>query len=409
MRIIVTGNIGSGKSTVSRMLAQRLPGYCLVSVDDIVRGLYQDPDFCSALLQEFGVCDRRSVSNLVFGDVSKRLQLEQLSLAYTRPRVNEAMALPKVIVEFPLLLEIPGWAHRADFLLAVGCDEATQRQRVIERDGISPEKFARIQSSQHSTSLKACLADAYLDTSRSLEQTMQDLDALLPAIEAAALRTRCLRTFGSQAVWEALEKAYGEPHRAYHNLAHLQELFAGLDAFPRDMPHRQAVELAIWFHDFVYSTDLAQYPQNEALSAKAMFDILKAHAPDWLEDARAAEVFLAGELILATKAHKVEAPFVRVDPTRLRAAELFLDLDLSILASAPDRLAQYDQQIALEWGQEPTKASLAFCEGRAQALRRLADRIPLFYSQDFAPREEQARRNLSMLSAHWEAQAALLH
>ena len=47
MRIVVTGNIGCGKSTVCQALVGRLPGYDFVSVDDLARGLYQNEAYLS--------------------------------------------------------------------------------------------------------------------------------------------------------------------------------------------------------------------------------------------------------------------------------------------------------------------------------------------------------------------------
>ena len=46
-----------------------------------------------------------------------------------------------------------------------------------------------------------------------------------------------------------IETAYSEPHRYYHTLAHLENMFAESARFA---PLPPAVEWAIWFHDFVY-------------------------------------------------------------------------------------------------------------------------------------------------------------
>ena len=405
MKIVVIGNIGCGKSTVCRLLAHRLSGYEQFSVDDAVRGLYANPGYLAAVTRAFGVSDRKALSDLVFADPSKKSQLEKLSAGFVRPLIEAAVSLPRVIIEFPLLFEIPGWAPRADFVLALGCDEETQRQRVLGRDGITVEKFERIRASQYSTELKAALADAYLDTSGSLVSVEASVEGLLPLLEVQELKARCERFFGSGAIWPLIRKAYSEEHRAYHNLSHLREVFAALEPHLSSAAYPRAIEMAVWFHDFVYSTEPGAYAKNEALSARALYEKLSDALPDWLTGQHAAEVFLAVEFILATKRHRGESPYVRATEARQSSCALFLDADLCILAANPGRLTAYDNAIAAEWGQRPEAPSAAFCEGRALAMESFAARPRIFFSPEFAAKEPLARDNLTPLAAHWRKRA----
>src|SRR5689334_10156503 len=66
------------------------------------------------------------------------------------------------------------------------------------------------------------------------------------------------------AVLEDLVRAYGEPHRHYHTLYHIAALLALLDRHGSDGSDREALTLAILFHDVVY--DPAR-PDNEEASA----------------------------------------------------------------------------------------------------------------------------------------------
>ena len=137
MKIVVTGTIGSGKSTLCAALATRLPGFSVVSVDDIVRSIYDDADFLTHLSNDFGVVSRKEASDLVFAAPTKRQALEQLSLRYVRPKLAAALDAENLIVEFPLLFEMSDFACRADLVVAVGCDDATQEARVVARDKMS--------------------------------------------------------------------------------------------------------------------------------------------------------------------------------------------------------------------------------------------------------------------------------
>jgi dephospho-CoA kinase len=182
MRLAVTGNIGCGKSTVCRMLAELMPGYAQFSVDDAVRALYGQPAYAAALAGRFGTSCRRTLSDRVFADPELKRELEEFTMGYLLPTMESAMAQPDVVVEFPLLFEMPGWASRFDFVLALGCDDAIQRARVLSRDGISEEKFEQIKAAQLPTRTKAALADAYVDTGVSLGQVRAQLVALLPRL-----------------------------------------------------------------------------------------------------------------------------------------------------------------------------------------------------------------------------------
>ena len=399
MRLIVTAGIGSGKSTACAMLAKMLPTYESFSVDDAVRGLYDDTAFQAELTAHFGVSKRSQLSALVFADPLKRRELERLSSRFLSPLIAKAMELPRVIVEFPLLFEVPGWAHRADFTLALGCAPEIQRARVLARDSISSEKFDRIVSAQHSTELRKCLCDAYIDTSGTLSDVEQSVLALLPELKRRELKARCSQFFGTRAIWPLIEAAYSQPHRAYHNLEHLQEVFSALGERNSPVkgtltPHSRAIELAVWFHDFVYNTQPPAYALNESLSAKAMFQTLTEHLPHWLEGNLGQEVFLAVEFILATRKHSLDTPYLDADPSRRAAAARFLDADLAVLAAPASRFARYDADIATEWGQKASALSPEFRQGRANALSRFLERSAIFLSDYSTQRESLARQNL---------------
>lgn len=179
MRIAITGNIGCGKSTVCGILARLLPGYAQFSVDDTVRALYQREEYTTALTERFGTCERRALSDMVFAQPALKKELEDFAMEYLLPEMEAALAQTHVIVEFPLLYEMGGWAERFDFVLALGCDDETQRARVLSRDNISVEKFEQIRASQLPTAAKAAMADAYVDTSESLADVEKQLTSML--------------------------------------------------------------------------------------------------------------------------------------------------------------------------------------------------------------------------------------
>jgi len=69
---------------------------------------------------------------------------------------------------------------------------------------------------------------------------------------------------GSEAVYQQLLTAYNEPHRVYHNLSHIEHCLTIFDKVSDLMDNPDSVELAIWFHDVIYTLG---DKKNEQLSA----------------------------------------------------------------------------------------------------------------------------------------------
>jgi predicted metal-dependent HD superfamily phosphohydrolase len=223
----------------------------------------------------------------------------------------------------------------------------------------------------------------------------------LPAPSAlAALRDSCDACFGTPAVWPLFERAYSEPQRFYHTLAHLAELFDQLEPF-RGEALWPAIELAVWGHDAVYATTLPAYADNEALSAAWLLNVTQTHCSEDWRRAHAAHMTLAQQWIRATKTHKLP-PECEHDPAQKRAALLFLDADLAILAAPRERLIDYDKSIAQEWSQDPDSPAEAFRFGRLQALKHLREHTPLFHTDEFARLESLAHTNLNTLIERYE-------
>jgi predicted metal-dependent HD superfamily phosphohydrolase len=153
--------------------------------------------------------------------------------------------------------------------------------------------------------------------------------------------------------------AYGEPHRRYHTLAHVQDCLEKLKAVEglseRD---RRILEYAIWWHDAVYD---ARRSNNEEASAAMAERELAAMGVD--EDDRR-EV---RRLILLTKGHRV------AETDRLGA--ILVSIDLSIFGADAGDYDAYARQVREEYAHVPDPA---FRAGRAAVLKRFLA-IPQIY------------------------------
>lgn len=154
----------------------------------------------------------------------------------------------------------------------------------------------------------------------------------------------------SRTEWAAVVRAWGEPHRRYHDLAHLAAVLGLVGQLSADAPDPDAVRLAAWYHDVVYDP---QRNDNEAVSAGRARAGLRGLVPD----ERIAEV---ERLVLLTAGHAVE-------PGDANGAVL-CDADLAVLASPPEAYAGYASAVRAEYGHVPDDL---FTAGRIAVLEQL--------------------------------------
>lgn len=165
---------------------------------------------------------------------------------------------------------------------------------------------------------------------------------------------------------------YQEPHRKYHTVQHLSECLASFDEL-RHLAIRPAeVELALWLHDAIY--DLARHDNEERSAQWACETMLAAGLA---QDAS----LRVHALIMATR-HDALASGTD--------AEILTDADLAILAAAPDRFCEYEQQIRAEYAHVP---AAQFAARRKQILDQFLKRERIFATDAFHARYEQAARH----------------
>ena len=141
----LTGGMGMGKSTAAQLLDQRL--IPVVDTDDLARAVVEpgQPGL-AAVVAAFGRsvlgADQRlrrdELARVIFGDATKRKQLEDILHPLIRARWLEQVKQWKSeqrrlgVVVIPLLFEI-GVAAHFDTIICVACSAASQRQRLLAR------------------------------------------------------------------------------------------------------------------------------------------------------------------------------------------------------------------------------------------------------------------------------------
>lgn len=172
-RIGLTGGIGSGKSTVAALLAQR--GAAVIDADAISRSVTAaggigipavQHEFGNAAITPDGAMNRDFMRQLVFTDAQAKRNLERILHPIigieTDRLTQEALARSPAFLVFdiPLLVESAHWRPRLDQVLVIDCTPETQIQRVMARSALARETTLTIIASQAPRHLRLAAADA---------------------------------------------------------------------------------------------------------------------------------------------------------------------------------------------------------------------------------------------------------
>lgn len=186
----LTGSIGMGKSTTAEML--RRAGLPVYDADATVHRLYAGPAASSIEAAfpgsvEDGVVNRARLGAMVLGDPARLRQLEAIVHPLVRREEERFLAdqaaagAPIVVLDIPLLYETGGEA-RCDAVLLVTATPETQRDRVLARPGMNPEKFAALLAQQMPDAEKRRRAQFHVDTGQGLAAAEHQVRAILQAL-----------------------------------------------------------------------------------------------------------------------------------------------------------------------------------------------------------------------------------
>ena len=180
----------------------------------------------------------------------------------------------------------------------------------------------------------------------------------------------------AQLVLDELVAAYREPTRQYHSLEHIAQLLRHLEEHGRGVIDRDAVALAIIFHDAVYDPRRHDNEEESAALARARLTSLA------FADALIGKVAGYIEATQHTSALEVADPDLA----------LLLDLDLATLAAAPKEYSDYAKAIRREYAHLPDSL---YQHGRRQVLAGFLARQRIYRTEPLhALWEERARANI---------------
>lgn len=178
----LTGNFGTGKTTVSQMLAEL--GAVVINADELGHELYQ-PDspvyrevvaaFGEDILKSDGEIDRQRLGQIVFNDAPALARLNQI----THPRIYEIArqkieeyrrsGVKVVVLEAALLIEA-GWTPLVDQIWVTTAPEATIVKRLTSSRGLTEQQILTRLRSQMPQEEKAKLAHVVINTDCPMDE-----------------------------------------------------------------------------------------------------------------------------------------------------------------------------------------------------------------------------------------------
>lgn len=184
----LTGGIGSGKSTVAELFAER--GAVVVDTDAIAHEITGPGGAAMAALaaafgprvvRADGGLERTAMRQLVFADPAQRIRLEGILHPLIRERSAQrcrAATSPYVILAVPLLVEAGGYRARCQRILVVDCDEAVQVARVMARNGLAKSEVRAIMAAQAGRRERLAVADDVVHNDGGIEALREQVDGL---------------------------------------------------------------------------------------------------------------------------------------------------------------------------------------------------------------------------------------
>ncbi len=193
----LTGNIGSGKSTVAAILREL--GAFTVDADEVAREIVRPGEpalseivdcFGREVLRADGTLDRGVLAGMVFSDEGDRRRLNAITHPRILERIKERISArsggPMVFVEASLVDRgSGGLSDLIDALVVVTCPGELRQRRVAARDGMAPGEIRRRMDSQVSEAEKASQADFLIKNSSGMESLRAQVRALFEALRAA--------------------------------------------------------------------------------------------------------------------------------------------------------------------------------------------------------------------------------
>jgi dephospho-CoA kinase len=199
LKVGLTGSIAVGKSFVLGVLAEL--GCRVLDADLTAREVVAPgtaglraliESFGNEILREDGTLDRARLGAIVFSDEARRLLLNLILHPFIIAAQDDQLRQWEAetpdgiaVVDAALMIESGGY-QRFDKLIVVHCRPELQLERLVSRDGLSPQEAQRRIDAQMSQDEKMKYADFLIDTSAGFESARAQTETVFRELKAVS-------------------------------------------------------------------------------------------------------------------------------------------------------------------------------------------------------------------------------
>jgi len=195
----ITGQIASGKSTVSNYLREKYNAY-VIDIDKLNSEVLEQKEvkdeirkkFGDLVFDEFGNLKKIDMRKIIFSDKNKKRELEKIThfrvfkklfLTIFREKYSNSKKL--IMIENAILLRIPLLKYICHLIIAVvSYDKAIKVRRIMERDNINDKVLAeRILDSQTTIEEFKNQADYVIINDEGIDELKKKVDIFIEALE----------------------------------------------------------------------------------------------------------------------------------------------------------------------------------------------------------------------------------
>lgn len=194
MKIIgITGNSGSGKSTISKMVQDKCNGI-VIDADKIARNMAcSDSNYLKEIANVFGTdiisnnkLDRKKMADIIFNDKIQKEKMDKITFKYVVNEIKLRINLAKeqydcIILDVPLLFESK-LNEICDYTIGVIAKEEDKICRICKRDNINREKAIQRINSQPSDEFYINNCD-YIINNSNIEEIRVKVNEMLTKLQ----------------------------------------------------------------------------------------------------------------------------------------------------------------------------------------------------------------------------------